>query len=100
MSSSSRRLPPKGPVVIKRDQTRLVGRPHQAHASGGPTAATVTPPHPTPAQPPRAAHACAPEGMTVKVERSSETLTELRVTCPCGNDVLIVCEHPPHGGQA
>jgi hypothetical protein len=66
-----------GPTpVIKRTQARIV---------------TDVPPYSGPA--PRA---------HVQIERSTESTTEIRVTCPCGHATVVVCEHPPApaGGQA
>ncbi len=67
------------PAVIKRDQARLLtGQPPDAAA-----------PHP--------AGTCAGE-LQVRIERSTESSTELRVTCPCGRTAVVVCEHDAAGG--
>lgn len=52
---------------------------------------------PPPAAPPVPAHARAAcgDGIAVRVERASETSTELRVICGCGATTVIVCEHDP-----
>lgn len=31
----------------------------------------------------------------VRIERSGADATEIRVTCPCGRDTIVVCEHDP-----
>lgn len=66
------------PAVIKRDQARFV---------------TQRPPD---GAPPHPAGGCAGE-LQVRIERSTESSTELRVTCPCGRTAVVVCEHDPAG---
>ncbi len=71
--------PGRRPAVIKRDQALL-----------------LLPGQPTVAPAPHAGAPCAGD-LQVRIERSADEFTELRITCPCGRTTLVVCEHPPAG---
>lgn len=62
--------------IIKRGQARL--------AENEPPAEPI----PTPAKP------------AVRIDRTTEALTEIRVVCACGRSTIVACEHDPKAGAA
>lgn len=71
-------MKPASSALIKRDQARFVGKDGT----------------PSPLATGHSRAACA-DGIAVKVERATESFTELRVICGCGATTVIVCEHDP-----